>query len=124
MMFGQGDKVQRTMLEFDQLVSQKNYRQIFNDAFRYGAAVELSPERKTTMSKIRDDMQNIERALGESSARARQSDNAGAWEVLEKTWKTYPDDPVLNQQRADTTTRASDFVKTIRDGDESPSSTY
>jgi hypothetical protein len=117
-MFGQGDKVQRTMLEFDQLVSQKNYRQIFNDAFRYGAAVELSPERKTTMAKIKDDMTIIERALGESSARARQNDNAGAWEVLERTWKTYPDDPVLNQQRADTTTRASDFVKTIRDAEE------
>src|SRR5204863_656717 len=35
MIFAQGDVLQKALLDFDQLVSQKNYRQIFDDKARF-----------------------------------------------------------------------------------------
>ena len=114
----QGDVMQKTLLEFDQLVSQRNHRQIWNDKIRFIAAVVINPERKVTLEKIMADMEAIERSVLTADEMARQGNHAGAWENLEKTWAKYPDDAALNQRRADMTTRASDFVKTIRTAEE------
>lgn len=114
----QGDVMQKTLLEFDQLVSQRNHRQIWNDKIRFIAAVVINPERKVTLEKIMGDMEAIERSVLTADEMARQGNHAGAWESLEKTWAKYPDDGTLNQRRADMTTRASDFVKTIRTAEE------
>ncbi len=114
----QGDLMQKTLLEFDQLVSQRNYRQIWNDKIRFIAAVAINPERKVTLEKIMGDMESIERSVLTADEMARQGNHAGAWENLEKTFAKYPDDAALNQRRADMTTRASDFVKTIRTAEE------
>ncbi len=114
----QGDVMQKTLLEFDQLVSQRNHRQIWNDKLRFIAAVVINPERKVTLEKIMSDMEAIERSVLTADEMARQGNHAGAWESLEKTWAKYPDDSTLNQRRADMTTRASDFVKTIRTAEE------
>ena len=114
----QGDVMQKTLLEFDQLVSQRNHRQIWNDKIRFIAAVVINPERKVTLEKIMADMEAIERSVLTADEMARQGNHAGAWESLEKTWVKYPDDGTLNQRRADMTTRASDFVKTIRTAEE------
>ena len=114
----QGDVMQKTLLEFDQLVSQRSHRQIWNDKIRFIAAVVINPERKVTLEKIMADMEAIERSVLTADEMARQGNHAGAWENLEKTWAKYPDDAALNQRRADMTTRASDFVKTIRTAEE------
>ena len=114
----QGDVMQKTLLEFDQLVSQRNHRQIWNDKLRFIAAVVINPERKVTLEKIMADMEAIERSVLTADEMARQGNHAGAWENLEKTWAKFPDDGALNQRRADMTTRASDFVKTIRTAEE------
>jgi hypothetical protein len=45
---------------------------------------------------------------------SRQGDYAGAWEAVEKTFEKFPDDSKLNEMRADLTTQAADFVRTIR----------
>ncbi len=114
----QGDVMQKTLLEFDQLVSQRNHRQIWNDKLRFIAAVVINPERKVTLEKIMADMEAIERSILTADEMVRQGNHAGAWESLEKTWAKYPDDSTLNQRRAEVTTRASDFVKTIRTAEE------
>jgi len=45
--FDQGNTAQQTLNSFDQLVSQKNYRQIYDDKERYIAAAALYPDRQT-----------------------------------------------------------------------------
>jgi hypothetical protein len=117
-LFNQTDVFQKSLLEFDQLLSQRNYRQIWNDKFRFGAAVAMNPERKQTLEKVMKDMQSIEASLMRSEEMARTGNHAGAWESLERAWADFPDDAKLNQQRADMTTRASDFVKTIRNAED------
>jgi len=112
--FDQGNSVQQTLNSFDQLVSQKNYRQIYDDSPRYIAATSLYPERLTQLKTILDNVKTIEIAITQANAMAQQSNYAGAWETVEKISAQYPDDNKLSQTRANLTTQAADFVRTIR----------
>jgi tetratricopeptide (TPR) repeat protein len=114
----QGDVVQKALLEFDQLLSQRNYRQIWNDKVRFIAAVAVNPERKDSLEKVMKSIETIEGSLLRAEEMARQGNYAGAWESLERAWAQFPDDARLNQQRADMTTRASEFVKVVRNAEE------
>jgi len=117
-LFNQSDLVQKALLEFDQLISQRNYRQIWNDKVRFIAAVAVNPERKESLERVMTNMEKIEAALLRAEEMARQGVHAGAWESLERAWIEFPDDSKLNQQRADMTTRASEFVKVIRSAED------
>jgi hypothetical protein len=114
MIFDQGDVQQRALVDFDQLLSQKNFRQIFENSPRYIAATAMYPERQEQMKKVMTDMQTIEGAILRAEEMKRQSNYAGAWESVEKVATQFPNDTKLNQVRADLTTQAADYVRTIR----------
>ena len=95
---------QKALLDFDQLLSQRNYRQIIDDQFRFIAATATSPPRQEQLKKVLTDMQTIEAALTRSSEIAKRGDFAGAWETAEHASKTFPDDSKLNQAHATLTT--------------------
>ena len=113
--FSQSDVQQKALTDFDQLLSQHNYRQIYNDRIRYIAATSIaSPERQEALKKVLEDMQTIEGAVLRSSEIAKRGDYAGAWETVETVFKQFPDDNKLNQVRASLTTEAAEFVRTLR----------
>ncbi len=112
--FSQSDVQSKALLDFDQLRSQHNYRQIYDDRMRYIAATALSPERQTQLKEVLTDMQTIEEAILKSQEVAKHGDYAGAWETVEQVFKKFPDDNKLNQVRATMTTEAADFVRTLR----------
>ena len=112
--FSQSDVQSKALLDFDQLRSQHNYRQIYDDRMRYIAATAFSPERQTQLKDVLTDMQTIEEAILKSQEIARHGDYAGAWETVEQVFKKFPDDNKLNQVRATMTTEAADFVRTLR----------
>ena len=112
--FSQSDVQSKALLDFDQLRSQRNYRQIYDDRMRFIAATAMSPERQTQLKEVLTDMQNVEEAILKSQEIAKHGDYAGAWETVEQVFKKYPDDNKLNQVRATMTTEAADFVRTLR----------
>ena len=112
--FSQADVQQKALIDFDQLLSQRNYRQIYDDYVRFIAATANSPARQEQLKKVLADMKTIETALERSSEIAKRGDNDGAWETVEQASKTFPDDSKLNQARANLTTEAAEFVHTIR----------
>ncbi len=112
--FAQGDVQQKALTDFDQLLSQHNYRQIYDDRMRYIAAVAMSPDRQESLKKVLDDMTSIETAILRAQEVAKRGDSAGAWETVETVFKQFPDDNKLNQVRASLTTEAADFVRTLR----------
>ena len=116
--FDQGDVQQRAIIDFDQLFSQKNYRQIFDNSPRYLAAISLYPERKTQLDEVLQNMRKIEAAILRAEEMRRQNNYAGAWESVENVAPQFPDDSKLNQVRADLTTQAADFVRTVRGAQE------
>jgi hypothetical protein len=116
--FSTGDVLNKALLDFDQLVSQKNYRQIFDDKARFIASTAQDADRAKRLNEILDSIQTIEIAMMQSNAAAQQGNYAGAWENLEKIAAKYPEDNKLSQTRANLTTQAADFVRTLRNAQE------
>ena len=116
--FSQADVQSRAMVDFDQLVSQKNHRQIYEDRMRFIAATAMYPEKQEQLRKVLEGMQVIETALIQAQEIEKHGDYAGAWESAEKAFRNFPDDNKLNQVRANLTTKAADFVHAIRQAEE------
>ncbi len=114
LIFSQADVQQKALVDLDQLISQHNYRQIYNDKLRFIAAAALYPDRQEQLKKILDQMQVVETALIQAGEIQKHGDYAGAWETIEKAYQDNPDDSKLNQMRASLTTEAADFVRTLR----------
>ena len=114
--FDQGDVQQQALNDLQQLISQKNYRRIYEDSPRFIAASAQYPERQKQLQDVLDNMKKIEAATMRAEEMKRQGNYAGAWESVEKAAADFPDDVKLSQLRADLTTQAADFVRTLRAG--------
>ena len=112
--FSAADVQQKALADFDQLVAQHNYRQIYDDKVRFIAASALFPDRANKLKKVLEDMQQIESAIIRSNEIAKRGDYAGAWENVEHVFQQFPEDNKLNQVRANLTTQAAEFVRTLR----------
>jgi hypothetical protein len=113
--FTQGDAQAQAINELDQLIAQKNFRRIADEAGRFLAATHLaSAEKKNQLKTILEDFRSIEASLMGAKEMDRQGNPAGAWETVERVAQKFPDDLQLAQARALYTTRAADFVRTIQ----------
>ena len=111
--FNQSDVQQQAMNDFDRLLSQGNYRQIYNDKLRFIAASALYPEKQQQLTEVLQKMATVEGAILKAKEIAGRGDPAGAWESVEAAQKEFPNDTELNQLRATLTTQAADFVQTL-----------
>ena len=116
--FTQTDVQQQALSDFDRLHAQKNYRQIYDDKVRFIAATALHPEKQEKLKLVLDQVQLAEAALLRAAELAKRGDPAGAWESVERGFSDYPDDPKLNQARAEFTTQAAEFVRSVRTAQE------
>jgi hypothetical protein len=114
--FDQGDVQQQALNDLDQLISQKNYRRIYEDSPRFIAASAQYPDKQKKLQEVLENMKKIEASTMRAEEMKRQGNYAGAWESVEKAAADFPDDVKLSQLRADLTTQASDFVRTLRAG--------
>jgi hypothetical protein len=118
LIFSQADVQQQAIVDFDRLLTQKNYRQIFDDKVRYIAATALLPDKQKQLSEVLDKIQRVETAILRASEVSKRGDYAGAWESVEREFQNFPNDVKLNQLRADLTTQAADFVRNLRTAQE------
>ena len=116
--FSQTDVQQQALNDFDRLYAQKNFRQIYEDKVRFIAATALHPAKQEKLKQVLDQVQLAEAALLRAAELAKRGDSAGAWESVERGFSDYPDDPKLNQARAEFTTKAAEFVRSIRTAQE------
>ena len=117
--FNQGDVQAQALVELDQLIAQKNFRRIAEEAGRFLAATHLAPaEKQAQLKAILEDFKSIEAALMGAKEMDRQGNPAGAWEAVETVAQKFPDDLQLAQARALYTTKAADFVRTVQNAQE------
>jgi hypothetical protein len=114
LIFDRADVQQRALVDFDQLLSQRNYRQIFDDRARFIAATAVYPERAEELERILEQMTLVEGAILRAQEIDRRGDSIGAWESVERAYHDFPEDSKLNQVRADLTTKAAAFVSQLR----------
>jgi hypothetical protein len=111
--FDQSDVQQQALNDFERLLSQKNYRQIFDDRVRFIAATALFPDRQEKLRDILEKMQMVDTAIIQANEVAKRGDPCGAWESVERVYEKFPDDVKLNQLRAELTTRSAEFVRSL-----------
>lgn len=116
--FSQGDVQNLAITDFEQLFSQKNYRQIFDDKMRFIAACAMFPEKQEQLRKILDDMAGLEMAIVRAQEVEKRGDFSGAWESVESAAKKFPNDNKLNQIRADLTAKSANFVRAVKRAEE------
>ncbi len=116
--FSQSDLQSRAISDFDQLISQKNFRQIYDDKMRFIAATAMYPDKQEQLRKVLEDMASVEAAIIRAQEVEKRGNFAGAWESAEAASHQFPDDNKLNQVRANLTTKASDFVRAIRQAED------
>lgn len=100
-------------LDFDRLIRQKDYRAVFNDRFRFAAALAMDAARNEEFLNVMKRMEQIETAMAQAKELARIKNTSGAWEVLERAYRQHPDDQELNRLRGDYAVRASTYAAAI-----------
>ncbi len=112
--FAAGDVQAKALADFDQLYSQRNYRQIFNDKLRFIVAAATSPDHQDKLRQVLDDMQSIETAVAKAEELGKRGDPSGAWEAVERAIQRFPDDVRLNQLRGNLSAEAATFVQSLK----------
>ena len=100
-------------LDFDRFIRQNDYRAIFNDRFRFAAALALDGGRNQEFLEIMKRMEVIESAMAQATELSRIENAFGAWEVLERVYREHSDDQELNRMRGDFAVEASAFASVI-----------
>lgn len=99
--------------DFDRLLEQKDFRGIFNDRFRFAAALATDNSRNGKFLEIMKQMEIIETAMSQAKELVRQRNDFAAWEIIEKVYRQFPEDANLNRMRSDLTVNASQFASAI-----------
>ncbi|MBK8036503.1 MAG: hypothetical protein IPK22_05115 [Verrucomicrobiaceae bacterium] len=109
------DMKSQGIMEFDRLISQKAYRQIFDNKLPLAIALQGDAGREKQLEKVLTDMGRVEIVINGAKELAATSP-AAAWEKVEKEAKLFPDDNALSKLRADLGIQASEFVTAIERG--------
>ncbi len=111
------DVVNVAASDFDRLVANGELRSIFKDRFRFAAALHSDEERNKLFTDVMKRMEQIETALAQSQELQRTKNELGAWEIVERAYRTFPDDLQINRARSDLAVKASAFAALIAKAD-------
>lgn len=103
----------QALQDMDRLLSQRNYRQIFNDQGRFLAASLNDAGRQEQLKKVLTDVNRVNLVVHAAGESSRNGNSYGAWEAIEREYEQFPDDPEITRLRAELTVKASDFVSAI-----------
>ncbi len=113
-MVGQSSDIQaQSMLDLDRLLSQRNFRQIYNDQGRFLAAAINDPTRQEQLKKVLTDMNRVNMVVHAAGEAARNGNSFGAWEAIEREYEQFPEDPEITKMRAELSVKASEYVSAI-----------
>lgn len=103
----------RARAEFDHLVSERNWRQIYNERMRFIPAVATEPEKQAKLQQVVDNIMMIDQTIQRAQDLEKRGEAAGAWETTEIVYHRFPEYPRLIQFRADFAVLAADYVQAI-----------
>jgi hypothetical protein len=111
--FKSEDNQNQSTGDFDRLVQDQNYRQLFDRQLEFALAVKGDATREQQLKDALTKVQKAKIAEEKANMLAMNGDVDGAWETIELATKEWPDDMKLNKLLADLTGRSADFVSAI-----------
>ena len=113
-MVGQSSDVQaQALLDLDRLLSQRAFRQIFEQQGRYLAAAINDPARQEQIKKVISDVTEVTMVVKLAEEQSRTGNSFGAWEAVEKVYVRFPEDPEVTKMRSELSVKASEYVSAI-----------
>jgi hypothetical protein len=111
--FNTQDTKNQAVTDFDRLVKEQNYREIFDNQLGFAPAIHGDAKREDQLKDALTKIKNAEIAVEKANTLMMNGDSFGAWESIELASKDLPDDKKLNKMRADLSGRSAEFVSSI-----------
>ena len=99
--------------DFDRLLSENNYRQIFTDQYRIAPAIQNDPQRLEAFKQIITNLTSIEASIGKANEFSKMGQDYAAYEQLAQVREKFPDDPNLGREIELLAPKVADFTKAI-----------
>jgi tetratricopeptide (TPR) repeat protein len=99
--------------DFDRLLSENNYRQIFTDQYRIAPAIQNDPQRLEAFKQIITNLTSIEASIGKANEFSKMGQDYAAYEQLAQVREKFPDDPKLGREIELLAPKVADFTKAI-----------
>ena len=107
------DKIGQMIPEFDRLVSESKWRDIFNKKLEFALALSSDKARSDKLRQIINRVGELDANIQKASVLASQNNPYLAWDVLVEANKTESDDLVLAKTRSDIAPLVSDYARLI-----------
>lgn len=105
----------RARTEFDQLVSHRGWREIYENRMHFIPALEAVPDKQAKLAAIIDKITMVDRTIAQAQDLEKRGDPVGAWETTELLYRQIPEEyPRLIRLHTDLAPGAADYVKAIR----------
>ncbi len=112
-----GDVQEQAKIEFDRLLTTQSYRQIYDNKARFIAATVDDPDRQKALDEIVGNILEIETAMKQADGFAKAGNSHMAWELIESTFRKFPDDVPLSAMRSDLSTEVAEFVRALKNAE-------
>jgi hypothetical protein len=111
--FKSEDNVNQSTGDFDRLVQDQDYREMFDRQLEFALAVKGDTTREQQLKDAIEKVGKAKMAEEKANMLVMNGDVDGAWETIEIAAKDWPDDMKLNKLLADLSGRSADFVSAL-----------
>ena len=101
MVVSRQDTLAQMVPQFDRMVSEAKWREIFNKKLEFGLALAQDKERSDKLRKIAQRVGELDANIQKALMLATQNNPYLAWDVIVEAYKTDSDDLVLAKTRSD-----------------------
>ncbi len=110
---GRQDTLAQKIPEFDRLMTESKWRDIFNKKLEYALALAQDKERSEKLRKVVNRVGELDANIQKASVLASQNNPYLAWDVIVETYKTESDDIVLARTRSDIAPLVANYAQLI-----------
>lgn len=99
--------------DFDRLISEGNYREIFKRQYELAPAIQGDAAREDAFKQVIGNLTKIEAALGKASEFVKMNQDCAAYEQLAELRETFPDDPKLGRELELLAPKVAEFTRAL-----------
>ncbi|MDP4591942.1 MAG: hypothetical protein NWP77_03815 [Opitutales bacterium] len=107
------DTLAQKIPEFDRLMAEAKWREIFNKKLEYALALAQDKERSEKLRKVVQRVGELDANIQKASMLAAQNNPYLAWDVIVEIYKTESDDLVLAKTRSDIAPLVAGYAQLI-----------
>ncbi len=107
------DTLAQKVPEFDRLLSESKWRDIYNKKLEYALALAQDKERSEKLRKIVNRVGELDANIQKASVLASQNNPYLAWDVIVEAYRTESDDLVLAKTRSDIAPLVANYAQLI-----------